>query len=223
MVQKNKYVSAQETRAHATREKLLKAAVSLVNQYGMKYLTVRNICDEAGLSTGSFYNLFSGKDDLIMYYLRYVFLEYKDQAIQESKNLNSLEKCLLIYRYYIRCCKEVGVEFVSALYAANTNPVFDFLDRNPEEALILDRVGEYIEEGKAKGEIRADVPTDIAMLRIATITTGSIFYWCTFKGDFDLAYQADDLMEIYLRSIAADPNISINLSELPREGKFSQY
>ena len=62
MTRKNKYVSVQETRAQVTREKLLKAALKLVNQYGMKYLTVRNVCDAAGLSTGSFYNLLSGKD-----------------------------------------------------------------------------------------------------------------------------------------------------------------
>ena len=68
MIRRNQYVSVHETRAQVTREKLLKAAIKLVNRDGMKQLTVRNICDEAGLSTGSFYNLFSGKEDLISYY-----------------------------------------------------------------------------------------------------------------------------------------------------------
>ena len=54
MIRRNEYVSVHETRAQVTREKLLKAAIKLVNRDGMKQLTVRNICDEAGLSTGSF-------------------------------------------------------------------------------------------------------------------------------------------------------------------------
>lgn len=54
MIRRNQYVSVHETRAQVTREKLLKAAIKLVNRDGMKQLTVRNICDEAGLSTGEF-------------------------------------------------------------------------------------------------------------------------------------------------------------------------
>lgn len=38
MTTKKKYVSSREERAQATREKLLEAAIELVNQYGMKYL-----------------------------------------------------------------------------------------------------------------------------------------------------------------------------------------
>ena len=64
---KNKTISAQDTHAQVSREKLLDAAISLVNESGMSSLTIRNICDKAGISTGSFYNLFEGKDDLVSY------------------------------------------------------------------------------------------------------------------------------------------------------------
>lgn len=221
MTRKNKYVSVQETRAQVTREKLLKAALKLVNQYGMKYLTVRNVCDAAGLSTGSFYNLFSGKDELIAYYVKHVFLTYKKQADIEGANHNSIEKSLLIYRFYIQCCKEAGLEFVSALYSSNTNPAFDFLDRSKEDELVLDRVREYIECGKEKGEIRTDIDTEIIMMRIAVIVTGNIFYWCVFAGDFDLEYQVDKMLGDYLLSIAANPNLTIDLPPIEREGRFS--
>ena len=51
---KNKTISAQDTHAQVSREKLLDAAISLVNESGMSSLTIRNICDKAGISTGSF-------------------------------------------------------------------------------------------------------------------------------------------------------------------------
>lgn len=223
MTRKNKYVSVQETRALVTREKLLKAALKLVNQYGMKYLTVRNVCDAAGLSTGSFYNLFSGKDELIAYYLKHVFLTYKKQADVEGAHHNAIEKSLLIYRFYIQCCKEAGLEFVSSLYSGNTNPAFDFLDRSPEDELVLDRVREYIEQGKENGEIRTDIDTNIILMRIAVIVTGNVFYWCVFEGDSDVAYQTDDMLKQYLLTTAVDPNIKIDLPPIEREGRFSEY
>ena len=41
---KNKTISAQDTHAQVSREKLLDAAISLVNESGMSSLTIRNIC-----------------------------------------------------------------------------------------------------------------------------------------------------------------------------------
>ena len=189
----------------------------------MKYLTVRNVCDAAGLSTGSFYNLFSGKDELIAYYLKHVFLTYKKQADTAAAHHNAIEKSLLIYRFYIQCCKEAGLEFVSALYSGNTNPVFDFFNRSSEEELVLDRVRDYIDTGKEKGEIRADIATDVILSRIAVIVTGNIFYWCVFEGDYDVAFQTDDMLCQYLLTTAKDPNLTVDLPPVEREGKYPEH
>ena len=107
MTTKKKYVSSREERAQATREKLLEAAIELVNQYGMKYLTVRNICDEAGVSTGSFYNLFDSKDDLVFYYLQNVFTEYKQQVENDASQQTD---GIVLSKAFVRT--EDGVSYV---------------------------------------------------------------------------------------------------------------
>ena len=124
MALKNKFISAQDSRAQVTREKLLETAIELVNQHGMRYLTIRNICDEAGI-----YNLFDGKDDLVAYYLRNVFTSYKQKAEELAIGHTSLERIILIYRFYIDCVLETGLEFISGLYSSINNPVFNFLER----------------------------------------------------------------------------------------------
>ena len=221
MATKKKYVSVRESRAQATREKLLEAAIELVNQYGMKYLTVRNICEEAGLSTGSFYNLFDSKDDLVFYYLQNVFTTYKQKAEEDASNYSSLEKVALIYRFYIQCVLETGLEFITGLYAANTNPTFNFLERDPESEMVLDRVKDYLIEGKSSGEIRSDVDINTALLRIGVIITGNIYYWCVFEGRIDLASHTDAMLQDYLRSLATDKDVQFTLEALPvQEGSL---
>lgn len=218
---KRKYVSVRESRAQATREKLLEAAIELVNQYGMKYLTVRNICEEAGLSTGSFYNLFDSKDDLIFYYLQNVFTSYKQKAEEDASPYSSLEKVALIYRFYIQCVLETGLEFITGLYAANTNPTFNFLERDPESEMVLDRVKDYLIEGKAAGEVRSDVDINTALLRIGVIITGNIYYWCVFEGRIDLANHTDAMLQDYLKSLAANEDVSFALEPIPvQEGSL---
>lgn len=219
MALKNKFISAQDSRAQVTREKLLETAIELVNQHGMRYLTIRNICDEAGISTGSFYNLFDGKDDLVAYYLRNVFTSYKQKAEELAIGHTSLERIILIYRFYIDCVLETGLEFISGLYSSINNPVFNFLEREAEEELVLGRVRQDLEEGLAAGEILDTANVNEVLLRIAIIITGSIFYWCAFNGRIDLAYQADSMLQDYLRTIASDRDVSFNIPPLnPAEG-----
>ncbi|MEF2560682.1 MAG: TetR/AcrR family transcriptional regulator [Eggerthellaceae bacterium] len=220
MIRRNEYVSVHDTRAQVTREKLLKAAIKLVNRDGMKQLTVRNICDEAGLSTGSFYNLFSGKEDLISYYLKYAFTPYREKALEESEKYNPVERCLVIYRAYVRYCKDMGIEFVSGLYSSNHNPFFDFMHRDTQDDFIIATVRVYIEEAKELGLIRENVETDEVLLRIAAASTGLLFYWCVFDGKIDVDYEVNDAIEGYLRSIAVDPETVIGLEPLESKGAF---
>ena len=220
MIRRNEYVSVHETRAQVTREKLLKAAIKLVNRDGMKQLTVRNICDEAGLSTGSFYNLFSGKEDLISYYLKYAFVPYREKAIGEGEKYNPVERCLIIYRAYIEYCKDMGLEFVSGLYASNHNPFFDFMHRDTKDDFIIATVRAYIDEAKKQGLVREDINTDEALLRIAAASTGLLFYWCVFNGKIDLEYEVDEAIATYLRSISVNPDTVITLTPLESKGAF---
>lgn len=216
MPHKNKVVSAQEKRTQITREKLLETAIDLVDRYGMSSLTIRNICDEAGISTGSFYNLFDNKDELIAYYLRDVLTEYKNKAEEQASGHTSLEKVILIYRFYIECVLETGIEFITGLYSSITNPVFNFLEREAEEELVLGHVRQDLEEGIAVGEVKDTIDINEALLRIAIIITGNIYYWCTFNGRIDLAYQADSMLQNYLRSLSTDENCQFNVAPITR-------
>lgn len=220
MIRRNEYVSVQETRAQVTREKLLEAAIKLVNRDGMKQLTVRNICDEAGLSTGSFYNLFSGKEDLISYYLKYAFEPYYRQAVEESEAYGPIERCLIIYRAYVKYCEDMGLEFVSGLYASNHNPFFDFMHRDTRDDFIIARVRQYLEEAQASGIIRDDVDIDEALLRIAAASTGMLFYWCVFNGNIDIEYEVDASIRTYLVSILVDPSQPLDIEPLETQGCF---
>ncbi len=220
MIRRNQYVSVHETRAQVTREKLLKAAIKLVNRDGMKQLTVRNICDEAGLSTGSFYNLFSGKEDLISYYLKYAFTPYREKAAQDAEGYNPVERILIIYRAYVKYCEDMGIEFISGLYASNHNPFFDFMHRDTKDDFIIASVRLHLQEAIDAGLVRSDIDIDEALLRIAAASTGLLFYWCVFEGDIDLEYELDAAIETYLRSIMVNPDAKLAIEPLEKKGNF---
>ena len=141
----------------------------------------------------------------------------KQKAEEEASGRTALEKIILIYRFYIDCILETGLEFVTGLYSAMTNPVFNFLERDADEEVVLDRCRQYLEEGIEAGEVKADTNMNEALMRIAIIITGNIYYWCVFDGRVDLAYQADSMLQNYLCTLSTDPNCTFEVPTIPHD------
>lgn len=57
-------LSRQQRKSQETREKIFQAAKKILQKKGYEELSIKNICEEAGVSNGSFYHHFKTKDDL---------------------------------------------------------------------------------------------------------------------------------------------------------------
>ena len=62
-------ISRQQQKSRETKEKIFKAAKRILQKGGYEELSIKNICEEAGVSNGSFYHHFKTKDDLLSYYI----------------------------------------------------------------------------------------------------------------------------------------------------------
>lgn len=62
-------LSKQQKKSMETKEKIFKAAKRILQRSGYETLSIKNICEEAGVSNGSFYHHFKTKDDLLSYYI----------------------------------------------------------------------------------------------------------------------------------------------------------
>ena len=62
-------LSRQQQKSRETKEKIFQAAKRILQKKGYEELSIKNICEEAGVSNGSFYHHFRTKDDLLSYYI----------------------------------------------------------------------------------------------------------------------------------------------------------
>ena len=62
-------LSKQQKKSMETKGKIFKAAKRILQRSGYETLSIKNICEEAGVSNGSFYHHFKTKDDLLSYYI----------------------------------------------------------------------------------------------------------------------------------------------------------
>lgn len=192
----------QEERSTRSRQKLLEAAVHIIQTRGMSSLSVRTICAEAGLSTGAFYHLFNSKEDVVNYYLIYAYNRYKEDAPADFDALTATDKIRSVYRYFIEMCEETGYEFMRAYYTPS-NSMLNFRNRPNHERVVLEECRDFLVQGQERGEIRPDIDLDDAILEIAMIITGVMFYWCVFEGDLDAKAIFDRRVTAYLKTIEA--------------------
>ena len=62
-------LSKQQLKSKETKAKIFRAAKHILQKHGYEVLSIKNICEEAGVSNGSFYHHFKTKDDLLSYYI----------------------------------------------------------------------------------------------------------------------------------------------------------
>ena len=62
-------MTKQKLKSQETKERIFQAAKTILQRSGYESLSIKNICEEAGVSNGSFYHHFKTKDDLLSYYI----------------------------------------------------------------------------------------------------------------------------------------------------------
>ena len=192
-------LSKQQKKSKETKERIFQAAKRILQRDGYEQLSIKNICDEAGVSNGSFYHHFKTKDDLLSYYI-------EDQpSIDPShldlpKNAEDAKRAIVyVYLNYVKYCRELGVEFLAGYYTPK-NQALNPVSRTERPYPIL-TVQSYFERAVDAGVITLthsleEITTDIRMIVI-----GNVFEWSMRDGKVDFEGNMSRSLSIYLDGI----------------------
>ena len=108
-------LSRQQRKSQETREKIFQAAKKILQKKGYEELSIKNICEEAGVSNGSFYHHFKTKDDLLSYYIEEQPSMDPNLLDLPSSAAGTKEAIISVYLNYVHYCEELGVEFMAKL------------------------------------------------------------------------------------------------------------
>ena len=191
-------LSRQQQKSKATKEKIFQAAKRILKKKGYEELSIKNICEEAGVSNGSFYHHFKTKDDLLSYYIEELPGINPDVLEMPSCVAEAKEAIVQVYLNYVKYCKELGVEFMAGYYDTK-NQALNVAIRSERPYPIV-TVQHYVEKAVAAGVITLvgeieDFTTDIRMIVI-----GNVFEWCLRNGEVDFEWNMRRSLGRYLDS-----------------------
>jgi len=202
-----------------TKDKIYKAAIKLLKKKGYEYLTIKNICEVAGVSNGTFFYHYKTKEDLLSFYLTEGFANYLETIRFYDTDKSFKEKLLSYYESYAAYSKQNGLEFVSSYYVPNNKALNSraFRGKITETGVLFGYTTDSIQKAQELNIVsKKNVAIEYAN-NCCTILKGIIFEWALTDGDIDESLMIRTLIGAYLDSII------INTASSEKGNKFKEY
>lgn len=189
-------LSKQQQKSKETKAKIFRAAKHILRKKGYEELSIKNICEEAGVSNGSFYHHFKTKDDLLSYYIEEqpsIDPDLLDipKNVQEAKNA-----IIYVYLNYVHYCEELGVEFMANYYTPKNQSLNPLI--RTERPYPIVTVHNYLEKCIRAGILPPYLNLDDITTDIRIIVIGNVFEWCLKNGNTAFERNMKRSLETYL-------------------------
>ncbi|MEA2005661.1 MAG: TetR/AcrR family transcriptional regulator [Acidobacteriota bacterium] len=189
---KSIFTTEEETR----RKGIVTTSLAIVDEYGIKGLTVARIAREVGFAESALYRHFKSKKEIILFILNEANLLAKNQfqEIRDSSE-NPLKQIKLLLKKHLEFLQEFPGIF-PIIYSDEIHIGETFL-LEKLEILINELTGfikEIIENGKASKRIKQDVDAALAAIHILGIIQTAFSYWTIKKRKISLIEIGDKLL-----------------------------
>lgn len=181
----NQSLSKQQQKSKETKDRIFKAAKRIMKKNGYEGLSIKNICEAAGVSNGSFYHHFKTKDDLLSYYIEdqpNLNLELSSTPENVDEIINTI---IQVYLNYATYCRSLGVEFMANYYTPKNQALNPHI--RTQRHYPIKTVQSYLEKGVSAGILSHELILDSIITDIRILVIGNVFEWCLNSGlgDFE--------------------------------------
>lgn len=194
---KGKYKKSKDTISN-----IISSTRKLLEAKGYSNLTIRDICTEAGVSTGSFYTHFTSKEQLLATVFTDTRIGRKSLDPSTFSNGNCKTRLENFVKQYAWMNMSNEPEELKKILSFE-NPIYTKNRHFGDYVIEILTYG--LENGEVKNEFSAERLTDILMVCLR----GCSHEWCRSNGSYDLADQMVQCTWLLFASVWTEPNPSI--------------
>lgn len=189
----------QQQKSKETKEKIFQAAKRILQRNGYENLSIKNICEEAGVSNGSFYHHFKTKDDLLSYYIEDQPSIDPDLLEMPQNAMDARNTIVEVYLNYVKYCRELGVEFIAGYYTPRNQALNPIIRTQRPYPIVT--VQNYLLKAVDAGAITLNTPIEDVVTDIRMIVIGNVFEWALRNGDADFEGNMKRTLTNYLNGV----------------------
>ena len=180
------------------KQKLIDTTVELIKKYGADSITVRNVCEEAGLSIGTFYHHFKNKDDLLMHFVREASF---DKFVLETPPSDVAGRVCELYMHLIDRYLALGEEFMKSFYTTGNKALSAYMGQSDgcfAEGTVMARCEKELLTAQAQGYLKKDADAHLMSMDICTIVKGCVVEWALNEGRINISQSMRRIVGQYL-------------------------
>ena len=106
---KKQKMTSRDIQAQATKDKIYKVGIELIQKYGIDGVNVTQIAKAAGVSVGTFYHYYTSKLDLFMDLYRSADAYYENQLAGQIRHMAFDEQIQAFFLQYASMAENNGV------------------------------------------------------------------------------------------------------------------
>lgn len=151
------------------KDQILQTASRMFFQYGLRSVTIDEVCNELHISKKTFYNYFRQKEELIeMVLIHHCEVQKKKRnkkhAILDDPSLNAIDKLVLAFKHWKQDASTPSMTFLYDLMKYYPDIHAKMLERQEQGA--KEAIKEWIQQGVDEGFIRTDINSDLLAMYI---------------------------------------------------------
>ena len=181
-------------KANRTREHILAQGMALMKEQGFQGTTIRNICEAAEVSVGTFYTYFKNKGDLFRYNFQGKGPAFADFLTVNITGTTAEERIMSFVHYYAWLNIGTGQEELERIFLQPDEQWFP--GNNSAYGVLYSVVAKAQEQGQITRALDADQIVD--MLRV--FLRGCVYEWVMSRRAFDLETRMCDYVGQLVRS-----------------------
>lgn len=183
-----------EKQAYNTKKRVISTMMQLMTHKDFEKLSIRDICRESGISTGTFYYHFGSKENLLQKMYKDYCLEFEESVMEKLEDLDHVEKIVMYCIYHTKNISNLSWEFKKRIYSIENG----FLSNSEH------RTDSYMykafEDGLQKGIFKKDKTAYEVIDNILRIDYGIAAY-CCINNDYNSEKVTRELIGGYLNSL----------------------
>lgn len=183
-------------------QRILDAAVAVFAEKGFFVSRISDIADRASVADGTVYLYFKNKDEILVSAINTAFDGFMTRARTELEKLTSpterLRRLAYLHLEALGANRNLAVVFQMELRQSSRS-LSEFSHHHLVEYFNL--VRQAINDGKANGEFRREMPEKIAANCFFGAIDEMVTSWVLSEKDYPLAHAADPLLDILLNGM----------------------
>lgn len=163
-----------------TKNKIYEAAIDLLETIGFDNIRIEDICKQAGVSVGSFYNYFKSKHHILIEIFNRADDYFRDEVAKSLEDKPVFDTVIDYFDYYAKYSETLGIDMIKHFYSSE-NKMFITEGRYMQNLL-----HEILISAEKKGELHLDLSYMEVTKQLFVVARGVIFDWCLHDGQYSL-------------------------------------